>query len=65
MMTFRSQLEILGLFCNPKIPGLEDTQSCDFGIENAAGIPGLQSLFQIRLGVVAHYVCFGLKKTTN
>jgi len=54
MMTFRSQLEILGLFCNPKIPGLEDTQSCDFGIENAAGIPGLQSLFQIRLGLVAH-----------
>jgi len=33
----------LGVFFNPEIPGSGNAQSQDFGIENATGIPVLQS----------------------
>ena len=36
-------LVLLGVFFNPEIPGLGNAQSQDFGIENATGIPVLQS----------------------
>lgn len=37
---------ILGVFFHPEIPGLWEGQSRDFGIENAAGDPGMQSLWR-------------------